>query len=300
MTEKIKCGRYTVELTHPDKIWFPTDRITKRDAVSYYHDIAPFMVPLMKDRPVSMQRFPDGLSGESFFQKEASAHFPSWIKQVTVKKEGGVVHHVVCQNQATLVYLANQGVLTPHIWLSKEPKLNFPDRMIFDLDPSGADFSSVREAALLLKNFFETLSVTPLVMTTGSRGLHVVVPLKPKSPFDEVRAFARDVAAHVVAGSPKKYTNEVRKEKRRGRLFFDVARNAYAQTGVAPYAIRARAGAPVATPLAWEEVEDKKLTADRYTIKTVLKRLEKIDDPWRNADAVLLGTLRKKFDALGD
>lgn len=300
MKEYIKAGRYNIEITHPDKLWFPKDNITKQEVVQYYHDIAEYMLPYMKDRPVSMHRFPDGIEGEDFYQKDAPDYFPSWIKRVTVKKEGGVVHHVVCNNQPTLVYLANQAVLTPHVWLSKEKKLDFPDQMIFDLDVESKEFSLVRETALLLRDFFESLGLFPLVRTTGSRGLHVVIPLKAIENFEVVRAFAKQVADYFAEKYSKKLTNEVRKEKRKGRLFLDIARNAYAQTAVCTYAVRAKAGAPVSTPLFWDEVSDKKLTAQKYTIKNIFKRLEKMDNPWADMhqQAKTLHTAQKKFDAL--
>lgn len=297
---EIQCGRHTVAITHPEKIWFPKEKITKLEVVNYYHDIASVMVPHLKDRPISMHRFPDGITKEGFYQKEASDYFPSWIKQVTVKKEGGVVHHVVCNDQATLVYLANQAVLTPHVWLSRAKKIDFPDRMIFDLDTESKDFTIVRTTALMLKDFFESLNLIPFVMTTGSRGLHVVVPLKPVAEFDGVRSFAKQVADYCALQDPKNLTTEVRKDKRRGRLFLDIARNAYAQTAVAAYSVRARPGAPVATPLTWEEVDDKKLTSQRYTIKNIFKRLEKINDPWLSIDkhARTLTVAQKKFALL--
>jgi bifunctional non-homologous end joining protein LigD len=300
MSEYIKVGNYSIEITHPEKIWFPKEKIKKSDIVQYYYDIAPVMIPHMKDRPLSMHRFPDGITGEDFYQKDAPDYFPSWIKRVDVKKTGGVIHHVLCNNQATLVYLATQAVLTPHVWLSKAPKINFPDRLIFDLDVETKEFFLVRETALLLKDFFEDLGLVPFVKTTGSRGLHVEVPLKPTVEFDVVRSFAKEVADYFAAQYPKKLTTEVRKEKRKGRLFLDIARNAYAQTAVAAYAVRARPGAPVATPLVWEEVEDTKLTSQKYNTQNIFKRLDKMGDPWKdiNKYARTLTAAQKKFAAM--
>ncbi len=300
MNKILKLGGHSVEITHPERVMFPKDHILKVDVIEYYKNIAPFMLPHMKGRPVTMLRYPEGIYGESFYQKDTPDYFPSWIKRVTVKKEGGVVHHVLCDNAATLVYLANQGCLTPHLWLSKVNKINFPDRLIIDLDPSGDNFSLVRNTALVLKDLFEELGLVPFVMTTGSRGLHVVVPLKPTADFETMHDFARDVAKYLAQHNPKTLTTEIRKAKRRGRLFLDSARNAYSQTGVSAYAIRAKPGAPVATPLHWEEVEDRKLTAQRYTIKNIFKRLEKIDDPWSeiNKHAKTLNAARKKISSM--
>src|SRR5262249_37058792 len=158
----------------------------------YYNKIAIHMLPYVKDRPLMMHRFPDGIYGESFYQKDASAYFPSWIKQALVPKEGGYNNYVVCQNRATLVYLANQACITPHVWLSRIDKLHHPDKLVFDLDPSGTDFSVVCHIALALKKILEHKKLHPFVMTTGSHGLHVVVPLDRTTIFEKVKSFARD------------------------------------------------------------------------------------------------------------
>jgi bifunctional non-homologous end joining protein LigD len=276
---KIKVGTRTIELSNTDKLLFPKDGITKGDVIEYYRTIAPIMLPLVRGRLIAMQRFPNGIASEGFFQKEAGEYFPAWIKRKAVKKKGGVVNYVVLSDAATLVYLANQGCLTPHIWLSKAAKLNYPDRMIFDLDPSGKDFSLVIAGAKELKKRLEADGLTPFVMTTGSRGLHVVVPLKPRVPFDEVRDYARAVAESMATDDPKHFTVELRKDKRKDRVFIDYLRNSFGATGVAPYAIRPLPGAPVATPLDWAELTSR-LTAQKYTIANVLQRLRKRADPW--------------------
>lgn len=279
--KSIKKGPYTVALTHTDKIMLP-DTITKGDIITYYDKISDAMVPYMKNRALMMHRYPEGLKGEFFYQKEAGSYFPSWIKRARIPKEGGFVNYVVCQNGATLVYLANQDVITPHLWLSRIDKLYFPDRLIFDLDPSDEDFTDVRFIALALKKLFDALNLTTFVMTTGSRGLHVHVPLDRKRNFKEVKKFAKDCAMHILQAFPSKATLEIRKEKRGTKIFIDTLRNEYGATAVAPYGIRAKAGAPVATPLAWDEVEDKNLSPQKYTINNIFKRLDKIEDPWKD------------------
>ncbi len=297
----IKVGKYVINLSNEDKVLFPKYKITKGDLVAYYHDIAHIMVPYMKDRLITMQRFPEGIQHEGFFQKDAGDYFPDWIKTRRVKKqEGGAVDYVLCNNAATLVYLANQACITPHIWLSRSDILDYPDRMIFDLDPSGKDFGDVREAALEIKDFLEDLGLPSFVMTTGSRGLHVVVPLKRKDDFDTVREFARDVASYMAENDPDHLTVEVRKDKRHGRVFVDYLRNAFGQTGVAPYAVRPIEGAPVATPLFWKEVESAHLTPQKYTINNVLEKLKKEGDPWKgiNKRAKSIREARKQLDRL--
>lgn len=279
--ESLRFGRYTVEVTSRDKVLFPDAGVTKGQMIDHYREVADRMVPYLTERPLVMQRFPDGIDGEGFYQKNAPDHFPDWIETVTVEKEGGTVDHVVCGNAATLVYLANQGVITPHVWLSRIDRLDCPDRMIFDLDPPDDDFGIVREAARALRELLDELGLAAWPMTTGGRGLHLVVPLDRSEPFDAVRDFAHRVADRLAERHPQRFTTATRKNKRRGRLFLDYLRNAYAQTGVPPYAVRPRPGAPVAVPLEWDEVDDPDLRGDRYTIENVLTRIARKDDPWK-------------------
>jgi bifunctional non-homologous end joining protein LigD len=208
---------------------------------------------------------------------------------------------VVCNNVATLAYLANQACITPHLWLSKLDKLHYPDRMIFDLDPSGTDFNQVRFAALRLRTILEDeLGLTTFVMTTGSRGLHVWVPLKRRYDFDYVHEFARDVARVMVMRDPVHMTIELAKKKREDKIFVDFLRNSYSATAVAPYALRALPGAPVATPLAWKEVNNAKLHSQEYTMRTIKKRLARITDPWHGIEhaACSLTKARAKLDLI--
>lgn len=278
--ETLRFGPYSVEVSSLDKVLFPDAEVTKGDLVDHYRGVAGRMLPFLRDRPVSMQRFPDGIESDGFYQKEAPDYFPDWIRRVTVKKEGGTVDHVVCDNEATLVYLANQACITPHVWLSRADEIHRPDRLIFDLDPPEDGFELVRFAARELRELLDALGLVPYVMATGGRGLHVVVPLDRSSDFDATRAFARDVAELLAARHDDRLTTETRKDKRRGRLFLDYLRNAYAQTGVPPYAVRPRPGAPVAVPLDWDELSDSSLRGDAYHIRNVLARLARKDDPW--------------------
>jgi bifunctional non-homologous end joining protein LigD len=279
--ETIRVGRRAIEVTNPDKVYFPgRPGITKRELVAYYVAVAPAMLPYMRGRPVTLQRFPDGIGAEGFFQKEASDWFPEWIPRATVEKEGGTTTYVVCEDAATLAYLASQGTITPHVWLSRVDKPRHPDRLIFDLDPP-AGFEQARAAARLVHDLLDQLGLASGVMTTGSRGLHVLVPLDRSADFDAVRAFARGAAALLAERHPDTLTVEARIAKRGKRLFLDTTRNAYAQTGVAPYGVRARPGAPVATPLRWEELDDRALGSQSFSVKNVLARLGREGDPWR-------------------
>lgn len=278
-----KVGRYLVKTTNEKTILFPKAKITKGDLIDYYENIAPIMLPYMKDRPISMQRFPEGINSEGFYQKDAPDYFPVWIKRMPLEKQDGkIVNYVVVNNAATLVYLANQACITMHTWLSRTDKIDIPDRMIFDLDPAGKKFSEVQEAALIIREMLALLDLPSFVMTTGSRGLHVLVPIKRKHSFDWVRSFALDIATLLARAYPDRFTIEVRKAKRHGRIFLDILRNAFGQTAVTPYAVRPKPSAPIATPITWKEAGDKTLTPTKYTIKNIFKRLSKIDDPWQH------------------
>jgi bifunctional non-homologous end joining protein LigD len=269
-----------VEISNPEKVLFPDDGITKAELADYYRGVADQMLPHLRGRPLHLQRFPDGIDGEEIQQKRAPGHFPDFVRRVLVpRRGGGSLTHAVCDTTRTLVYLADQAVVTPHTWLSRADRLEHPDQLVFDLDPPGDDLTAVVEAARSLRNLLEELGLATFAKATGSRGLHVVVPLDRRADFDEVRAFARGVADVVASREPDRFTTEQRKQKRRGRLYLDTARNAYAQTAVAPYAVRALPGAPVAVPLDWNEV-GARFDPRRHTIRNLQRRLSRGRDPW--------------------
>ena len=277
---RVRIGRREIEITRPEKVLFPEDGITKGDLIGYYARIAPWMLPHLRDRPLTLERYPDGIHKQRIFQKEVSSYFPKWIRRVTVKKVGGTVTHVVCNDTATLVYIANQACVTPHIFLSRIAKLEVPDQMVFDLDPQGEDFELVRATAQAFKQLLDELELPAYLKTTGSRGLHVVVPLRRREGFDSVRNFARELAGIVVRQAPEERTLESLKVKRGSRVFIDTNRNAYAQLVAPAYAVRARKGAPVSVPLDWSELKKKSLRSDGVTIRSIFDRLEKVEDPW--------------------
>jgi len=281
----LRAGRRRVRITHPDRLMFPRDGITKLDLATYYRDVARAMVRHARDRPIAMQRFNDGIEGEAFFQKEIPRGAPDWIRSVRVRKEGGTVRHPLANDAAALVWLANQNCITPHLWTSRADRLERPDRMIFDLDPSeGGDFALVKRTALELADVLRAAGCEPFAMTTGSRGLHVVVPLRRRAGFDQVFEAARAVAEELARRHPDELTTAFRKNRREGRLFVDVLRNRWAQTAVAPYAVRPRPGGPVATPVRWEEVEGLE-SADHFRLHDVLDRLDRDGDPWERIAA---------------
>jgi bifunctional non-homologous end joining protein LigD len=269
-----------VEITHPDRVLFPDDGITKGDLVDYYGEVADVMVPHLRGRPLTLWRYPRGIDQQGFVQQDFAGTLPDWMRSVEVAKEGGTVVHPVADRREALVWLANQNGITPHAWLSRRDRLDEPDLIVFDLDPSTADFAPVRAAAHACADVLDDLGLTSYLKTTGSRGLHVVVPVSRGADFDTVRQFARDVAAVVAADDPDHRTVEIRKDKRGDRVYLDVMRNAYAQTAVAPYAVRARRGAPVATPLDWDELGGRGMRPDRFTLRDVTKRIAEQGDPW--------------------
>ncbi|MFN2246783.1 MAG: non-homologous end-joining DNA ligase [Candidatus Promineifilaceae bacterium] len=279
----LEIGGHKINIDHLDKVLFPSDGITKADLIDYYKRMAATMLPYMHERPVTMQRFPDGIEESGFYQKEAPDYFPDWINRVSIRveKEGEEQDQITCENAATLVYLADQACITPHIWLSRAEKIDFPDKLMFDLDPPTHDFEPVRHAAKNLHELLINLDLPSFVMTTGSRGLHVVVPLNRTQNFDTVRAFAHNVAKLLAKRYPDRLTTATRKQSRQGKLFLDYLRNAYGQNSVAPYALRALPGAPVVTPIDWSELDDPQLDSQSYHINNIFRRLGQKDDPWK-------------------
>ena len=279
---ELRAGRRRVRITHPDKVLFPGDGITKAGLAGYYAEVAPAMVPHMRGRPINLWRWNAGIDGPRIVQQEIPKGAPDWVRRVTVpKREGGEVCHAVGGDAATLLWLANQNCITPHVWTSRADRPERPDRLVFDLDPPDLEgFGTVREAALALGDLLRELRLEPFALVTGSKGVHVVAPLRRTASAESVRAAAGEIGEELAARMPDTLTTAWRKEKRNGRVLVDTARNTYAQTVVAPYAVRAFPGAPVATPLAWEELADRELHPRRWTLRTLPQRLEERDDPW--------------------
>jgi bifunctional non-homologous end joining protein LigD len=282
MAKKIKAGNRIIDISNEDKILFPKAKYTKLDIINYYSKISTKIIPFLKDRPLTLRRFPNGIDETNFYQKNTPEYYPDWIERIPVEKsDKTVIEYLNCKNTATLIYIANQAGIELHPWLSKLPNLNNPDKIIFDLDPSTLNFNLVKETALLLKNILTERGFTPYIMTTGSKGLHIIAPLKPLVNFDRVRDFAKNLAEELVSQDPKNLTTEIRIEKRGKKLFLDYLRNSWSATAICPYGVRAKEDAPVATPIFWDEVKDKSLISQRYNIKSVLKKLKDDGDPWK-------------------
>ena len=271
-----------VEVTNPEKVLL--DGITKADLVDYYRRIGPVMLPHVEGRPITLQRFPDGVAAGGFYQKDTPDHVPGWIERVTLPKSDGEVRHLVIREVATLVYLANLAAITIHAGLQRVDHLDRPDRMVLDLDPPpGRPPELVRFAARETRRLLEEGGVKSQVMATGSKGYHVVVPLHPDRSFEEVKAIARSIAECLVERHPDRLTVEQRISKRDGRVFVDYLRNAFSQTAVAPYSVRARPGGPIAAPIGWHELD--RVDPAAITIRSIFRRLGQIEDPW-STDAV--------------
>jgi bifunctional non-homologous end joining protein LigD len=279
MSTTLRVGGRSIEISKPDKLLFPAEGITTGDLIAYYRRIAERLLPYLRGRPLVLRRYPEGIEGEGFFQKEAPEWFPDWIPRVTVAKEDGVVHHLVCEEEATLVFLAAQSCIELHPWLATIDDLAHPDRMVFDLDPSeDSSLEDLRGTARDLRGHLLDLGLTPFLMTSGSRGYHVAIPLVRREAFDEVRALAHDVARLVAAQDPTRRTVELTKAKRGGRVFIDYLRNAYAQTAIAPLSVRARPGAPVAMPIGWDRLT--RVAPRSYDLGNAPRHVAGTRNPW--------------------
>ena len=281
-TARVRAGRRTIAITHAGRVMFAGAGLTKLDLARYYARVAAAMVPHTRGRPVTMQTFPRGAGAPGHIIKQAPTHFPDWIRRARMTKKGGSVEHVLADDAATLVYLAGQNVVTPHVWPARADRPDRPDRLIFDLDPPDAmPFAQVREVARSLGDALRDLGLEPFAMTTGSRGLHVVVPVRRTASWAQARTFARALANRLVAENRSTLTTARYRSQRRGRLFVDTGRTTYAHHAAAPYSVRPRPHAPVATPLRWEELDDPRLDPQAWTIETVPRRLDSEGEPWR-------------------
>jgi bifunctional non-homologous end joining protein LigD len=270
----------TVVITHPDKVLFPDDGITKGHLAAYYEALAPIIVPHLRGRPVTMERYPSGIDKKGFWQKDVSKGFPSWLERVEVPKKDGVVHHPVITDARSLMWVTNQNTITQHVWGSRLPDLYHPDICVFDLDPSTDDRDSVRAAAIGLRELLEKLSLPSWVKTTGSKGFHIVVPLDGSADMGQVARFADGVGEVFVKLAPEALTREFSKADRRGRIYVDTGRNGYSATFAAPYTVRAKPGAPVSAPCTWEELERGKVDPGTFTLKNMPERVDEVGDLW--------------------
>lgn len=282
MTVAIRVGRRTIEITHPEKALFAEPEITKLDLARHYEGVATAMLPHIRAHPLALQVFPQGIDGHGFYLKSVPRHFPDWIATVELPKKGGTVTYVLARNEATIVYLAGQNVVTLHTLLSRADEPRQPDRLILDFDPSpGIGFAAVRAAAREAGARLRDAGLVPYTMVTGSRGVHVVCPLRRGPPFGEVHAYARSLAEAMVSDDSEHLTLEWRRADRGARIYVDVNRINYAQHAVAPYSVRPKRGAPVAMPIEWDELSDSQLKPDGWTVSNATDRLASHGDAWK-------------------
>jgi bifunctional non-homologous end joining protein LigD len=269
-------------ITHPDKVLFPEDGITKGELAAYYESIAPVMLPHLVRRPVTMERYPAGIGKKGFWQKDVSKGFPEWLERVEVPKKDGTVHYPLVTDLRSLMWVANQNTITTHVWVSRMPKLRAPDVCVFDLDPSREDPAALRAAALLVREFLDELGLRSWIKTSGSKGFHIVLSLDGTSSTGEVARFANQVGALLVQRDPEHLTQEFSKADRDGRIFVDTGRNGFSATFAAAYAVRAKAGAPVSAPCSWEEIEKGSVSPQTFVLRTMHKRIESVGDLWED------------------
>ncbi len=271
-------------ITHPEKVLFPPDGnnagITKGELVAYYEAIAPVMLPHIRARPVTMERYPAGIDKKGFWQKDVSKGFPEWLQRVEVPKKDGTVHHPLVTDTRSLLWVTNQNTITPHVWVSRAPNLYYPDVCVFDLDPSEEAPDVLRAAALALRDLLKELGLPSWVKTSGSKGFHILVSLDGKSRTGEVARFAHAVGTILVERDPQHLTQEFSKADRGGRILVDTGRNGYSATFAAAYAVRAKPGAPVSAPCTWEEIERGDVGPRTFTLRTMAGRIAKVGDLW--------------------
>jgi len=268
-------------ITHPEKILFPDEGISKGEMASYYEAIAPLMIPHIDGRPVTMERYPSGIGAKGFMHKNVSKGYPEWLERVEAPKKDGTVHYPVVRDARSLLWVANQNCITPHVWTSRAPDLYHPDVCVFDLDPSKDDEpDELRSAALGVRQLLTEIELTSWVKTSGSKGFHIVVPLDATARFGEVARFAHAAAKVLIERHPDTLTQEFAKKDRGDRILLDVGRNGYSATFAAPYAIRPKPGAPVSAPCTWQEVEQGRVGPRTFTLRTMPERVAAVGDVW--------------------
>jgi bifunctional non-homologous end joining protein LigD len=272
-------------ITHPEKLLFPADGITKGEVAAYYAMVAPVMLPHLRGRPVTLERFPAGIEKKGFMQKDVVKGYPEWLPRVEVPKRDGTTHYALIDEPRALEWLANQNCITPHVWASRHPMLFAPDLIVFDLDPSRDDAAALRAAALAVRDLLEELGLLTWVKTSGSKGVHIVVPLDGQSEFDTVWRFAHGVGAELVKRHPETLTQEFLKSERAGRILVDTGRNGPGATFAAPYAVRPKPGAPVSAPCTWREIETGVAQPQSFVLRTMAARLDHVGDLWADLHA---------------
>lgn len=280
-----KAGSRQVRITNIDKVYFPEDGLTKGDLVAYYYNVAPMMLPFLRDRPIAMQRVPDGIYGEAFYEKQIPKGAPEWVTTAPVLAEGGsrTIDFVMIDDIATLVWIAQIGSVEVHAWTSRWPQLDEPDFAVMDLDPhEPIAFEDVRAVAKMVGVVLEGLGLRAFPKTSGGSGIQIFVPISSGHSYKEVREFCTAIGGMLRSAYPERVTMEASKAKRAGKVYVDAGQNAKGQTLVAPYSVRPYPSAPVSTPLAWSELDDE-IYPEQFRMATLFERIERVGDLFADA-----------------
>lgn len=269
-------------ISHPDKLLFPADGITKGELARYYESVAPLMLPHLRGRPLTMERFPAGIEKKGFIQKDVSKGFPEWLERVEIPKKDGTTWYPLINDARSLQWIANQNCVTPHVWVSRLPELLVPDLCVFDLDPSTDDFETLRKSALAVRALLDELCLPSFVKTSGSKGYHIVVALDGKSDAEVVGTFAHGAGALLVKRHPELFTQEFIKADRGDRVLIDSGRNWPGATFAAVYAVRPKPGAPISAPCSFDEIEHGAVQPRTCTLRSMGERLASAGDLWAN------------------
>jgi bifunctional non-homologous end joining protein LigD len=279
---EIRRGKRIVRLSNLGKPYWPDERITKGDLLRYYRDVAPVLLPHIRDRPFTMKRYPDGWQGRPFFRKDVTNYAPAWIKRATVsvtsrEQQKRTIEVPVVNDELALLWMVNTGCIEAHTWYSRIDRLERPDWVIFDLDPSDdVGFAETAQVALLVKGTLDELGLSSFPKTSGAHGLHVLVPIERRHTYDDTRRFATEVARAIADTHADVATTEWSKAKRRGVLI-DASQNAQGKSIASVYSVRPMPGATVSTPLDWDEVNET-LDPSLYTMEEVLDRLDRVGE----------------------
>jgi bifunctional non-homologous end joining protein LigD len=278
----VKVGGDVVALTNLDKVYWPDEGYTKGDLIKYYFEVAKYILPYLKDRPLIMKRYPNGIGGPFFHQHDVN-EAPAYVHTETLEVEGHTVDYILGDNLSTLIYMTNLGAIERHPWHSRVRNIDRPDWFVFDLDPQGVEWEQICEVALSCKGVLDSLGLDSYAKTSGSRGIHVYVPIKPKYSYEQIADFALSVARLVEQENPDVATLERSlKKRKKARIYFDHMQNARGKSVVAPYSVRPKQGATVSAPLEWSEVKRKKVTISDFTIKNMLERLRRKGDLFKD------------------
>ena len=267
-------------ISHPEKVLFPEDGITKGELCAYYQQVAAVMLPHIRQRPVTMERYPAGIAKKGFIQKDVSKGFPAWLQRINVPKHGGTVNHPLINDERALLWMANQNCVTPHIWNRRAPDLLHPDLCVFDLDPERDEPAVLRAAALAVRDLLAERGLRSWVKTSGSKGFHIAAPLDGSADVERVAGFAHEMAVELVRRDPEHLTLEFSKADRGGRILVDTGRNNYSATFAAPYAVRPKPGGPVSAPCTWSEVEGGAVAPRTFNLRNLPARLADVGDLW--------------------